>query len=325
MGGGGEPPPTAGRGTFVAFTGHAEGSRARKVLMAAFSPASVSTVANSRRHGACFLVHAHVDDVDAFLNSSVGGSSGSADSLLEGFIAFPPNLKLSPSLLDHGSLDETRLSRAPPSGEGDAGAGGDDGSSATAAATGNSDRGARTNLAAAANAATGAATAAAARARDPLAAEDPSSDSAGPRTTTPGRALHRDGLVVLLSPGSVRRSDRDHGRAVADRWRREWSSDELDLHALSFWSDPGRARVGREGGSTEALLAREWGGAARAVHSLAERRGGVSPAEACGWGGVRVAMEGPDLMAVRGELSVRFLWVLAGSLGRFFLFCGSFA
>ncbi|CAM9423672.1 unnamed protein product, partial [Laminaria digitata] len=43
---------------------------------------------------------------------------------------------------------------------------------------------------------------------------------------------------------------------------------------------------------------REWGWAARTVHSLAEREG-LSPAEACGWNGVRVAAEGDGLITVR--------------------------
>ncbi|CAM9514667.1 unnamed protein product, partial [Ectocarpus sp. 4 AP-2014] len=82
--------------------------------------------------------------------------------------------------------------------------------------------------------------------------------------------------------------------ALAESWKRSWSSDSLDLSRLSFWSDADGHRP-READDEQVpppppplptaadFLAREWGSAAWTVHALAERLGGVSPAEACGW------------------------------------------
>ena len=210
----------------------------------------------------------------------VGGGGGGGEGLFEGFVALPPSLKLSPSLLDHGSARYDDC---------------DDNNSATTTAT---------------------------------------------STTLPGKALHKDGVVVLLSPGSAASrfaeseggSEGDGGgseggssgdeKALAERWRREWSVADLDLHGLSFWSHTaqrlglgeagagGGAGAGEGGGGVaEGVLLREWGWAARTVHSLAERKGS-SPAEACGWNAVRVAAEGDGLITVRGGLDecVSCLW-----------------
>lgn len=298
----------AGWGTFVVLASHGAARRTRVELEVAFSPASVLTVAHNRWQGSCFLVHASVDAVDALLlpdnrregerfedrwsrdrsvegadaHNSVGGSRGSVGGgggglygLLEGFVVLPSSLKLSPSLLDHGSLlldDDSVL--------------GLDGSSHGVAGAAASDADAASNAAS-------------------------SLTAAGPvLRTSPGKALHEEGLVVLMSPGSVPAPFEDGARAVAERWRQEWSSPSLDLHSLWFWSDQpqGAGQRGdkeeRAGGGSPAaaastLLRREWSAAARTVHSLAERAG-VSAGEACGWDGLRVAPEGSRL-TVRGE------------------------
>lgn len=290
-----------GEGTFVVFTSHREARRARQVLEGAFLPASVVTVAHNRRQGGCFLVHASAAGVEALLaevekeegeedrfedgseerseRPFAGGRKGAVGGgLFEGFVALPSGLKLSPSLLDHGSLD-----------------GGDD--IVVDSATGSAAAAVDTNL--------------------------------FPLRTAPGKALREEGLVVMLSPGSVPPGKEE---TVAERWRRDWNSGSLDLHGLSFWSGGDRqkgAKAASGGGSggdgddgdigvhgaraaaaatAGAVLSREWGGAARMVHALAERSGST-PAEACGWDDVRVAAEGPGLMSLRGEY-VFFLFFL---------------
>lgn len=270
----------AGTGAFAVFTSHGRAARAREVLSAVLPPSSVvMTVAHGRERGACFLVHAGVADVDGLMlladDGTRGGEEGrdveggdGAGRLFDGFVAIPPSLKLAPSLLDHGggggSVDDERRAVANGSTE----AGGEE------------------------------------------------LEEGWLPTTSPGKALRRnsgvEGLVVrllLLSPQDEEPAvDGGEPASLAERWRRDWSSPSLDLHDLSFWTaldgHPARRRRGdKEDGEREtytAVLAREWGGAARTVHALAERLGGVSPAEACGWNGVRVEVDSPGLVTLRG-------------------------
>lgn len=310
----------AGWGTFVVFSSHGEGRRAREALETALSPSSVMTVAHNRRHGACFLVHANLSVADALLlldngqgaqnkGDSVGSAGGGTGGwLFEGFIALPSALKVSPTLLDHGigsSFD---------------GRGNINSSSGSNIAEG----GDHYSMAAGPSEPATAATSGTSGEEEPL-------------LTTPGKALSKEGIVVLLSPGSLSpllNGDEDERAvataALAERWRQELSSASLDLHGTSFWSDTqgpvggAAATVGlRDGGSAERssapgttttvaasarvaeLLGREWVRAAQIVHSMAER-GGVTPAEACGWDSLRFDSEGPDLMTVRGELGGGF-------------------
>ncbi|CAM9830520.1 unnamed protein product, partial [Ectocarpus sp. 13 AM-2016] len=147
--------------------------------------------------------------------------------------------------------------------------------------------------------------------------------------TSPGKALRRntggEGLVVqvLLSPEAT--GSRESALAsLAESWKRSWASDSLNLSRLSFWSDADGHRP-READDEQAtpppliaadFLAREWGGAARTVHGLAERLGGVSPAEACGWNGVRVAAEGGGRSSSAGWVTLRDIGHLLPVAGR---------
>lgn len=299
-------------GTFLVFTSHGQGRRAREALEVAFSPSSVLTVAHNRRQGGCFMVHASAAAVDSLLlldrqaeGREVGlgqgrkekqgdrERGGGEEELFQGFVALPPSLKLSTSLLDHGSIN----------GGGSGGGGGGSSTKYDGSASSNdddhdddySDDGKNSTRRLTTTATTAVATS----------------------TTLPGKALHKDGIAVLLSPGSASRfSGSEEGggeKALALRWRREWSATNLDLHGLSFWSHTAHqmgesagveAGVGTgSAGEAEELLVREWGWAARTVHALALRRG-VSPAEACGWNDVRVAAESDGRITVRGQITL---------------------
>lgn len=279
-----------GAGAWVVFTSHGRAARAREVLSSALSPSSVRTAAHNREQGGCFLVHASPADVDRLVllvdddedeeetppgEQEEGGGGGRGGlrggRLFDGFVAVPPTLKLATSLLDHGGVFAPDFS---------------DGTSAVAAA------------------------------RVPGFVDDlPRGEAEGEEQEerrsakiSPGKALRRnsgsEGLVaLLLSPEPV---DGEPATAVADRWRRDWSSPSLDLYDLSFWSALTGHRAYRRGGGEEELeesnadvLAREWGEAARTVHALADRLGGVSPAEACGWNDIRVAPESPSRVTLR--------------------------
>lgn len=428
--GGSESGKDQGWGTYVFFTSHSRARAARSVLAENFSPASVATLAHNQRHGGCFLVHASALAVDALAfrdektrqYGSHGGNasmeetkddvfmatSASSDleegPLFEGFVALPPNLKISPSFFDHYGV-----SRAPAviktettNGDGTEVDHSDDALDNSTASRdtepGNNYSSSKTRISGRGGGLSAEET-----------GEEPRTSFAGGRerervdprtakpqiagdllTTVPGKAVHDGGLIVFLSPGSVPVGEE---KAVAERWRRGWASPTLDLHALSFWSDPQGAGAGegvpeesvargpntkaeranttvktRAGGSddvtlaphsevetgvlsdvdgrsgsegkkteltshtddrdgpvvgvssvvgessaddgrvstatteaeTAAVLVREWAGAARVVHTLADR-GGLTPADACGWDRVRVAPEGPGLMTVRGE------------------------
>eukprot|EP00904_Undaria_pinnatifida_P010402 jgi/Undpi1/6492/HiC_scaffold_20.g08971.m1 len=195
-------------GTFLVFTSHGQGRRAREALEVAFSPSSVLTVAHNRRQGGCFMVHA---------------SAAAVDSLL--------------------LLDRQAEGREVGLGQG--------------------------------------------------------------RKEKQGDRERGGGEEELFQGGS---EEGGGEKALALRWRREWSATNLDLHGLSFWSHTAHqmgesagveAGVGTgSAGEAEELLVREWGWAARTVHALALRRG-VSPAEACGWNDVRVAAESDGRITVR--------------------------
>ncbi|CAN0071048.1 unnamed protein product, partial [Ectocarpus sp. 12 AP-2014] len=134
-------------------------------------------------------------------------------------------------------------------------------------------------------------------------------------------------VQVLLSPEAT--GSRESAlAALAESWKRSWSSDSLDLSRLSFWSDADGHRP-READDEQGpppppptttsatdFLAREWGGVARTVHALAERLGGVSPAEACGWNGVRVAAEGGGRSSSAGWVTLRDIGHLLPVAGR---------
>lgn len=248
-----------GWGTFVAFASHGKARAARQFLEETFSDSSVATLSHTRRHGACFLVHANAAAVDAlFLDdeeewangenaalfrggiesedrwrSQVTGPTSVAVGdeqkrgeeggrwLLEGFMALPPNLKIAPTMLDHLGLIET--SREPmvqtrtPTTKG--GVGRERGGGEEGYVLGNDTPRTKTEEKEAKKTSQGG-----------LSGQD--SDLL---TTSPGRAVHKDGLIVFLSPGSVAPGEE---RAVAERWRRGWGSPTLDLYSLSFWSDP---------------------------------------------------------------------------------------
>ena len=273
----GDVSSAAGWSTFVAIVGDGRGRETRKaraVLAEAFSDAAVRTAAaaaSDGRHGACFLVHANVTTVEAFLDRPEvsragvgelgesaydGGDSSASLRLFEGgFFALPPELKLSPSLLDHGLSDgKSPADRQSVPTEGKQRREGNDVEEGPAAA-------------------------------------------AEPRSTLTGKTLNDRGLVVLLSPGCDHNFGED-GRALAERWRREWSSESLELHELSHWSSSSDDSDRLSPFSK--VLTREWSGAARAVRSMAEYQG-VTPAEACGWDDVRLTPEAPGLITVRGE------------------------
>ncbi|CAM9502321.1 unnamed protein product, partial [Ectocarpus sp. 8 AP-2014] len=256
-----------------------------------------------REQGGCFIVRASAADVESLMllleeeEEESGGPDGSSGSrLFDGFVAVPPSLKLAPSLLDYGSDFDSYGS-----GVGVVISGGRDGGSGRGLVGGESSNAAPPGLAPAA--ATGA-----------MASEE--RRGAG---TLPGKALRRntgrEGLVVqlLLSPEAT--GSRESAlAALAESWKRGWSSDSLDLSTLSFWSDADGHRP-READDEQApppppptaadFLAREWGSAARTVHALAERLGGVSPAEACGWNDVRVAAEGGGRSSSAGWVTLR--------------------
>ncbi|CAM9494152.1 unnamed protein product [Pylaiella littoralis] len=262
------------RGTFAVFTSHRRGGRAREVLSAALSPSSVMTVAHNREQGGCFFVHASAADVDALL------------------------------LLPEADEDEQEVI-----GGGGGGGGG----------------GGRRRL------------------FDGFVAVPPSLKLAPSLLDldddgiSPGKALRRNSgveglVVVLLSPPLASSADDEDGLALVERWRRDWSSASLDLHSLLFWSaEDGHPRhcsgerEGEEDANANAntntntntaaaeVLAREWGGAARTVHALAERLGGVSPAEACGWNDVRVEAEGTGVGTRRRSSSSG--WVTLRNIG----------
>lgn len=311
----------AGWGTYVAFASHANARAARGFLAETFSAASLATVAHDRQNGACFLVHANAAAVDALLLSvsrredeelGVGEESGGrrpakagAEArgdrgalLLDAFVALPPTLKIAPSMLDHSGFvvaaEKTAVAQE-----------------ASAAAETRRRNGDRRN-------------------GEGNGLDGKHGDHDDVLTTKPGRAVHQGGLVIFLSPGSVTAGDE---LITAKRWSREWGSPEIDLHSLSFWSDPNdgaapatlattkhppvrandaesrRAPEAGDGRSVwgeddvyaaAAMHVREWLGAARVVHSLADGAG-VTPAQACGWDAVKVASEGPGFMTIRGE------------------------
>lgn len=295
----------AGRGTYVAFASHGNAHAARGFLVEQFSATSLATVAHDRQYGACFLVHASAAEVDALLldvskreEEDTGGDAKTWP--LEALVALPSTLKIAPSMFNHlGSAvipEKNSMAQVAPvskrrgdqsDGEGDAGT--DNGIS-----------------------------------------DKPTNQHDGHvLTTTPGKAVNQHGLIVSLSPGSVTPEGK---HTAAERWRREWGSPVLDLHSLSFWSDqqngaapvavakakqvPTRANdvesrrapaaglggVWGGGDIYEAAVmhVREWVGAARVVHALADSAG-VTPADACGWDRVGVAPEAPGLMIVGGE------------------------
>lgn len=252
-------PGGAGTGTFVVFTSHRRAAEARSVLTRALSASSVVTAAHNREQGGCFLVHASANDVDALLLRHRDGGedsdlAGERNSGDDGGAGlFEGFVAVPPSLkLAPSLLDLGRIFDE------------DD--------------------------------------------VDNTAKDERPRLISPGKALRRnrggEGLVVLLlsSPNSADDDDRRARElALAGRWRQDWSSPSLDLHSLSFWSDPDghsgchshHSKEAEDGEGTGAdVLAAEWEGAARAVDSLAERLGGVSPAEACGWNDIMVAAEG---------------------------------
>lgn len=241
------------------------------MLTTAFSDTAVRTAAIDQRHGMSFLVHANIANVEAFLVREAGmedvkgegvqegayysGDGSSQETrLFDGFFALPPELKLSPSLLDHGLL-----------------------SGATVNISSNSTEAGTEGM------------------------------GTGPWSTVPGKSLNERGLVVLLSPGC---DNRDGGGepALVERWRQEWSSELLNLRELSYWSSfsKGFQRTtstipSEDGSQYSALLTREWSSAAVGVHSMAKSLG-VTPAEACGWNNVKVTLEAPGLITVRGEM-----------------------
>lgn len=304
----------AGWGTFVVFSSHGGANRARRVLEDAFLPASVAVVAHNRRQGGCFLVHANAVEVDTLLAEGDRFEDESEERSERPFVdekkgvvgLFEGFVALPSHLkLSPSLLDHGGLSLVL-----------DDTSQENL--DGTSSR----------------------------SVEDSTGSAAAGKTvsltTTPGESLHGEGLVVMLSPGSVPLGKEQD---VADRWRRDWNSGSLDLHGLSFWSDRqqgteavsggGRGYRGSEGSSggnggggggllgaraaaTAAVLSREWRRAAQMVHALAERRGST-PAEACGWDDVRVAAEGAGLMTLRGKFlsthSKMYTWCI-----RFFVF-----
>lgn len=287
----------------MVITGRArEVRRTREMLTTAFSDAAVRTAAIDRQHGTSFLVHANIADVEAFLAREAGmkdvkGGGGQESSskgmrLFDGFFALPPELKLSPSLLDHGLLDGN-----PRSNQRSVPANGRDLSRATGNNNSNSTEAALKGM------------------------------DAGPWSTVPGKSLNDRGLVVLLSPGSDNRDGRGEP-ALVQRWQRELSSDLLNLHELSYWSSFSEGTqgttsthppdVGAEAGSPySALLTREWSSAADAIHSMAESLG-VTPAEACGWNSVRVTLEAPGLITVRGETFMLSRMIFYRGLGQVF-------
>lgn len=290
------------RGTFVAFSGYDNASKARDLLAEAFSPQSVAVLAHSRRYGTGFLVHASPVGVDALLESYAERAE-----VLESLFAMPPSLKIAPSLLNHvgeASAAAGTVGRALRPGEAD--------TSTHPSETYLS--GDKRGL--------------------PPEMHPGGHGEAQKLTTLPGKVFHKDGLALYLSPGAVPAGAE---KEVVERWRREWQSKNLNLRDIFFWSDRERreqaavtagaqlrseqggkslTKEGRRGAGAEdlsgssvgaetdaggaSLLAREWGGAVRIVHAMAERYGG-SPAEACGWDRVRVARESPGLITVRGE------------------------
>lgn len=265
------------------------------MLTTAFSDTAVRTAAIDQRHGMSFLVHANIADVEAFLAREAGiedvkgggeqeGGDGSSEGtrLFDGFFALPPELKLSPSLLDHGLLDGNQMN-VHANGRDLLSAIGNNSSNSTEA--GNKGMG------------------------------------AGPWSTVPGKSLNERGLVVLLSPGC---DNRDGGGepALVQRWRREWSSELLNLRELSYWLSFSEGMQGtmsthplEDVSPYSALLTREWSSAAVGVHSMAKSLG-VTPAEACGWNSVRVALEAPGLITVRGEMFMPSRMILNRELGQ---------
>lgn len=276
----------AGAGTFVVFTSHGRAARAREVLSSVLSPSAVRTAAHNREQGGCFLVHASAADVDRLLPlpadegdgaaaAGGGGEEGGGGRLFDGFVTVPPSLKLAPSLLDHGGVFAHDFSP-------------DDGAAIAARVPGFVDDFPR----------------------------DDDDEGSTPKISL-GKALRRnngnEGLVVLLlapdEPVIDGEGELELALGLADRWRRDWSSPSLNLHGLSFWSDSTGHRAYRharrgsgEGREEEAgadVLAREWGEAARTVHALGDRLGGVSPGKACGWNDIRVAPESSSRVTLR--------------------------
>lgn len=199
----------AGLGIFVAMAEHSKAREARELLATTFSPECVITFAHNRRHGAGFLVHASAAEVDVLLTSN----GGPAD-VLQALFALPPNLKMAPSLFEYMNGDD-EIGSDRVAFEATGGVAPDSGHDIS----GDSEEKA-----------------------GPF-GEGPDQDGDAYATTTdsytegltsrPGKALHEEGLVVFLSPGAVPASGEED---VADLWRREWGSRDLNLHSLSFWS-----------------------------------------------------------------------------------------
>lgn len=288
----------AQRGAYVAFAEHGNALRAREVLEEAFSPESVATLTHSRRGGTGFLVHASASGVDALLE---GGGTDERVSVLEGLFALPPAMKLAPSLAEYlgqsqgVAVDPGGVIEIPPEEEEEK-EGGDWGSAG----------------------------------RDEMPHGRAGGEGGGFSEGSGGRPegwLYDDGLVLYLSPGSVAG---DSEEAVMESWRRDWGAPDLDLLEMWHWSsargaetgaheeqeeegeelwvgadwqqvaEPAIPGAGAGSGSRAASAARHWAEAAGLVRSLA-RRAGMTPAEACGWDGVRVAAEGPGLVTIRGD------------------------
>lgn len=268
----------AGSGTFVVFATHGRAREARESLMSTLSSASVTTVAHNKGQGACFLVHASAAEVDELLALYGEGTENRKGDGLDGSVGgglFEDIVALPSNLkIAPSLLNHSRFATHP---------------SIDSRMDSASEGGLKVGSASGVG-----------LNHDEL------------LTTGPGKALHGEGLLVLLSPGSARRFG-DNEAAVADRWRREWSSESLDLHSLSFWSDSdghgghrsdkGMAPRAEEPSAVPAergaLHAREWSGAARIVNGLAEEKV-TTPSAACGWDRVKLAAEGSQLITVRG-------------------------
>lgn len=114
------------------------------------------------------------------------------------------------------------------------------------------------------------------------------------------------GLTVRLSPGVLPIGDSSAKVFLRD-WRTGLMSDETDVHAASFWSDPdaphdidGHHVAGHAAGMTRV---REWNKAAAVIHDLAAEQG-RSPGETCQWQRLKVHQVDHDLLLVEGNVII---------------------
>lgn len=132
-----------------------------------------------------------------------------------------------------------------------------------------------------------------------LAAEGATSDRLRTTLGERMRMSNVEGLTVELTPGVL--LPNDSGAAdVVNELVGDLMSPSLNLHANSFWSDPGMldGEDGHLARPEGALRAREWTRAATVVHGLSSSA--LSPGDVCSWDSVSVFHPDADILLVSG-------------------------